>query len=66
MHRAEKVGPNIQILSLKTVINVELGKSDTEKNISTVLKDLDRVITCSDNKKLSESIEPENSNAKYF
>lgn len=54
--RAEKVGPDIQIPSLKTAINIELGKSDIEKNIETALKNFDRIIICSDNKKLLENI----------
>jgi len=54
--RAEKIGPDIQIPALKTAINVELGKSDIEKNIEIALKDFDRVIICSDNKKLLKSI----------
>lgn len=59
--RAEKIGPDIQIPSQSTAINVELGKSDIEKNIETASKDFDRVIICSDNKKLLERISvPEN------
>jgi predicted transcriptional regulator len=54
--RTSKVGPDITIPSHKVAINVELGKSDIEKNIKLASKDFDRVIICSDNKKLLESI----------
>jgi len=54
--RTSKVGPDITIPKHKVAINVELGKSDIEKNIKTALKDYNRVIICSDNKKLLESI----------
>jgi len=54
--RKSKVGPDITIPSHKVAINVELGKSDIEKNIKTALIDYNRIIICSDNKKLLESI----------
>lgn len=54
--RTSKVGPDITIPSQKVAINVELGKSDIKKNIKIALKDYNRVIVCSDNKKVLESI----------
>jgi len=61
--RTAKIGeekPDIQIPSLKTAINVELGKSEVERNIENALKGFEKVIVCSDNGKLIKSLREEN------
>lgn len=57
--RIAKIGeakPDVQIPSLKTAINIELGKSEIKKNIENALKEFERVIVCSDNEKLIKSL----------
>ncbi len=54
--RAEKVGPDIQILSLNAAINVELGKSSLEQNVATALSRFDKVVIASDSKKVLDRI----------
>jgi hypothetical protein len=58
--RVESIGPDIQIPSVRTAINVELGKSYLERNIETALSGFDRVVVCSDRKdvlaRLSEHV----------
>lgn len=58
--RAEKVGPDIQIPSTGTAINVETGTSDIRGNIRKALKSFDKVIVCSDDKKLIQTLSEEN------
>ena len=54
--RTNKIGPDVTIPSEKVAINVELGKSNIEKNIKLALKNHNLVIICSDNKKVLKSI----------
>ncbi len=61
--RVAKVGeekPDIEVPSLKTAINIELGKSEIEKNIKSALGRFKRVIVCSDSKALLGRLEQEN------
>ncbi len=54
-----KVGPDIQIPSLNTAINIELGTSDIHGNIETA-REFGTVIVCSDDKKVIEALSREN------
>jgi predicted transcriptional regulator len=58
--RAEKVGPDIQIPASGTAINVETGTSDVRGNIVKALKDFGKVIVCSDDRKLIQTLSQEN------
>jgi DNA-binding MarR family transcriptional regulator len=58
--RAEKVGPDIQIPSLKLAINVECGKSNIHGNIPKALESFEKVIVCSDDKKVIENVSRQN------
>ncbi|MCP8317999.1 MAG: ATP-binding protein [archaeon] len=61
----KKLGPDIQIPSIKTAINIELGTSDIQGNISSALKEFDRVIVCSnDNSVLDKIVEFETKEGK--
>jgi hypothetical protein len=51
-----KEGPDIEIPEIRTAVEVELGKSDVHSNIERNVHQFDRVIVCSDQKKLLESI----------
>lgn len=57
--RAEKVGPDIQIPSTSIAINVEIGTSDVRGNIKKALQSFQKVIVCSDYKKLIQSLSDE-------
>lgn len=54
--RAEKIGPDIQIPSLNAAINVELGKSSLEQNVTTALNQFETVVIASDSKKVLDRI----------
>lgn len=54
-----KVGPDIQIPSVNTAINVETGTSDIIGNIKKALCLFSKVIVCSDDKKLLEALSNE-------
>ena len=60
MCRVAKIGeakPDIGVPSLGTAINIELGKSDIEKNVQDALKRFEKVIVCSDNRALLRKLE---------
>jgi hypothetical protein len=57
--RTEKVGPDIQIPSTRTAINVETGSSDVKGNIKKALQSSSRIIICSDNRKLIQALSAE-------
>jgi len=52
--------PDIEIPSLKTAINIELGKSKVEENIRKALEKFEKVIVCSDNKSLLKKLKESN------
>jgi hypothetical protein len=54
--QTNKVGPDITIPSDQTALNIELGKSDIQHNITLALQNFNRVIICSDNRNLLERI----------
>jgi hypothetical protein len=54
--RKNKVGPDIEIPSLNTAIEVELGKSDIRGNIQRNLRKFTKVVVCSDDKKLLQAL----------
>lgn len=58
--RAEKIGPDIRIPSLKVAINVECGKSNIHGNIPKALAEFEKVIVCSDDKKVLENVSRQN------
>jgi len=65
--RANKVGPDITIPSEKVAINVELGKSEVEKNIETALQEgWEKVIMCSDNKQLIQALTGSNKDKRVL
>jgi hypothetical protein len=64
--RAEKVGPDIQIPSLKAAINVECGKSNIHGNIPKALEHFERVVVCSDDKKVIENVFRQNQAANIL
>jgi hypothetical protein len=64
--RAEKVGPDIQIPSVKAAINVECGKSNIHGNIPKALQQFDRVVVCSDDKKVIENVSRQNKAANIL
>jgi len=67
--RVAKMGeekPDIEVPSLKTAINVELGKSDVEKNIKSALEKFERVIVCSDNKNLLRKLKEQNKDSRVL
>ncbi|MEM2488039.1 MAG: hypothetical protein QXR44_05555, partial [Thermoproteota archaeon] len=51
---------DIEIASLKTAINIELGKSKVEENIRKALEKFEKVIVCSDNKSLLKKLKESN------
>ncbi len=57
---ADKVGPDIQIPSINTAINIELGSSNIQGNIQKALQEFETVIVCSDSKELIKRISEEN------
>jgi DNA-binding MarR family transcriptional regulator len=67
--RVAKIGeekPDIEIPSLKTAINIELGKSEIEKNIQSALEKFERVIVCSDNKNLLKKLKENNEDKRVL
>jgi len=52
--------PDIEMPSLKTAINIELGKSEIEKNIQRALEKFGKVEVCSDNKSLLRKLKEQN------
>ena len=61
--RVAKIGeekPDIEVPSLDTAINIELGKSEIEKNIKSALERFEKVIICSDNKALLRRLREQN------
>lgn len=59
-------GPDIEIPKIKTVIEVELGKSDVHFNIARNIQKFDKVIVCSDNKKLLQTLSAQNKSDKVL
>jgi len=58
--RVAKIGeakPDIEVPSLKTAVNIELGKSDIEENVQDALKRFEKIIICSDNRALLGKLE---------
>lgn len=53
---ASKVGPDVQIPSLKTAVNVETGNSEISGNIKDALSNYERMIVCSDDPQVLESV----------
>lgn len=66
MCRLGNVGPDIQIASRKTAINVELGKPKIKENTKIALKDFERVIVCSDNDKLLETLKKKTKDERFL
>jgi len=67
--RVAKIGeakPDIEAPSLRTAINIELGKSGTEKNIKSALERFDKVIVCSDSKALLKRLREENEDQRVL
>lgn len=54
--KASRVGPDIQIPSMKLAINVEMGKSSIRSNIAKALDDFSAVIVCSDDQGLLDKL----------
>lgn len=59
-------GPDIEIPNIRTVIEIELGKSDMHSNIARNVKKFDKVIVCSDNKKLLQTLSAQNKSNKVL
>ncbi|HJT10261.1 MAG TPA: ATP-binding protein [Candidatus Nitrosotalea sp.] len=59
-------GPDIEIPKISTVIEVELGKSDVHSNITRNIQKFDKVIVCSDNKKLLQTLSAQNKSNKVL
>jgi hypothetical protein len=57
--RAQKTGPDIQIPSTRTAINVETGSSDVRGNFRKALQSFTKVIVCSDDKQLIQGLSNE-------
>ena len=60
--RVAKIGeakPDIEIPSLKMAINVELGKSKIKENIEKALREFEKVVVCSDKRKILEKFKDE-------
>ena len=67
--RVAKIGeakPDIQIISVNTAIEVELGKSNINKNIKNSLEKFERLIICSDSKKLIKSLSEKNKDSRVL
>ncbi|MDW8034627.1 MAG: DUF87 domain-containing protein [Nitrososphaerota archaeon] len=58
--RIGEAKPDIEIPSLKTAINIELGKSKVEENIRSALEKFEKVMVCSDNKALLRKLREKN------
>lgn len=54
--RKNKDGPDIEVIDIGTVIEVELGTSNISGNLKRNLQNFKRVIVCSDDKKLIETL----------
>lgn len=59
-------GPDIEIPKIRTVIEVELGKSDVHSNLARNVQKFDSVIVCSDQKKLLQSLSSQNKSDKVL
>ncbi|MDE1764954.1 MAG: DUF87 domain-containing protein [Thaumarchaeota archaeon] len=59
-------GPDIEIPKIRTIIEVELGKSDVHSNIARNVQKFDKVIVCSDNKKLLQTLSAQNKSDKVL
>jgi len=65
--RMNKVGPDITIPSHKTAINVELGKSEIDKNIETALREgWERVVVCSDSEEVLRALRERNEDERVL
>lgn len=51
-----KVGPDIQIPTIRTAVNVELGKSSIRSNIAKALDNFSAVIVCSDDEEMLDKL----------
>ena len=62
MCRVAKIGeakPDIEVPGLKTTINVELRKSKIKENIENALREFEKVVVCSDKRKILEMFKDE-------
>jgi hypothetical protein len=59
-------GPDIEIPGIGAAIEVELGKSDMRSNLERNVRRFDRVIVCSDQKKLLQSLSDQNKSEKVL
>lgn len=59
-------GPDIEIPKIRTVIEVELGKSDVHSNIARNVQKFDKVIVCSDQKKMLQTLSAQNKSDKVL
>ena len=59
-------GPDIEIPKIRTVIEVELGKSDVHLNIARNIQKFDKVIVCSDQKKLLQFLSGQSESDKVL
>ena len=64
--KKNKVGPDIEIPEINTVIEVELGKSNISGNINYNVQKFDRVIVCSDDEQLIKSLSARKESEKIF
>ena len=64
--QANKKGPDIEIPSLNTAINVELGKSKIQDNIEKALDKFERIIVCSDKKNLIKNLSKKNTDHRIL
>lgn len=58
-YKTSSEGPDIEIPEIKTVIEVELGKSNMYGNIRNNVQKFDRVLVCSDQRKVLEALSNE-------
>jgi len=64
--QANKKGPDIEIPSLNTAINVELGKSKIQDNIEIALNKFKRIIVCSDKKNIIKNLSQKNTDHRIL
>lgn len=67
--RMAKIGeakPDIEVPSLRTAVNIELGKSDIKENVQDALKRFEKVIVCSDNRTLLRKLEQQNNDIRVL
>jgi len=67
--RVAKIGeekPDIEVPSLGTAVNIELGKSDIEKNVEDALKRFEKVIVCSDSRTLLGKLGQQNEDERVL